>query len=85
MSTPVKIVGPFATSADTAKALGVSPTRRKQLEKLVDGLLAGRGRRLTRAAPKLQGAVVVGKKRSDINGGGKGSPNGNSKGRRASK
>ncbi len=41
MSTPVKIVGPFATAADTAKALGVSATRRKQLEKLVDGLLSG--------------------------------------------
>ncbi len=85
MSTRVKIVGRFATAKDTAKALGVSPTRRKQLERLVDSLLAGRQDRSTRAALKSHGAVVLGKKRSGVNGRGKGSPNGNGKRQRASK
>jgi hypothetical protein len=63
MSTPVKIIGPFATSADTAKALGVSPARRKQLEKLVDDLLAGRDLGPARRAKASRRGAVSGKKR----------------------
>jgi len=83
MSAPVKIVGPFATAADTAKALGVSPARQKQLERLVDGLLSGRKRRPRGAASKSHESAVLRKKRSPANG--KSLPNGNNKQRRAIK
>jgi hypothetical protein len=84
MSTPVKIIGPFATSADTARALGVSPARRKQLEKLVDDLLAGRDVASGRHAKASRRGPVSRTKRLRANGTGKSSPHGNNR-RRASK
>lgn len=82
MSAPVKIVGPFATAADTAKALGVSPARQKQLERLVEGMLSGRQRRPRGAALKSHESAVLRKKSSPADGS-KISPNGNDRQRRA--
>jgi hypothetical protein len=81
MSARVKIVGPFATAADTAKALGVSPARQKQLEHLVDGLLSEGKRRPRGAALKSHQSAVLRKRRSPVNG--KSSSHGNDRQRQA--
>jgi hypothetical protein len=58
MSSPIKIVGPFALAEDTAAALGVSKARAKQIRAIVTPRHSSTSSRLTARthAPKKRAA-----------------------------